>query len=682
MNRRAWFGLLVCLVFLVSGSMHAGRVWAAPRTPTPTPPPPTPSPTFTATPTPSPTPAPTPTPSPPATPTPRPTPTPTPTPALWLSRVEPTTLVAGEGGTLTVYGAGFDASTLVRLVGIGVLSTRFLSPGILQATIPPTVPPGTYSAEVIRGDGTGMTLVDALTVVAPTPVPTPTPSAPPPGQPILMLSNYSVQPLSVLPGQRFTVQVEVFNGGSRPTENALFTFQTSTFVPIQPTGHYVRHIPINGRATVRQVFYAPESLTPGTYPITVLMEGNDFEGKHYQYQATVTVAVAEKRPPGQPQLVIERATTVPAQVRPGDALVVRLVARNVGEAAARNVSVRLAGGQVAIPGEQGSRVAVGDVAASQAVTVTFALTVNPDVKPGHYTLPVHITYADAQGAPQSVEEEVGLEVIGRGTAGPRLLVVRYTTTPAIPAPGSPVTVTVRLQNVGDTAARRVFLAWGGEGGEGLGALALIGTGNVHYIESVGPGEAVDVNQPFFLDGEANPGIHTLPLQLTYQDAEGNTIQDRQVIALRVRRRPMLLVQFYEDVGTPLAGVPFPLPIEVVNLDTAFLNVTTVEVSSETLDIQNGRLFVGGLEGGTTVSLDATAVAPQGGQHTVVVSVHYLDDFHQMAVLTRTLTVEVMEPTSPPEPVEQVPSEEPPEAQETSWLQRLWQFLRGLLGLGS
>ena len=677
--RKGWLWLLggwFIVVLGISPWISPGLL-AAPRTPTPTPVPPT----LTPTPTPSPIPTPTPT----ATPTPGvpPTPTATPTPDLWLSRVEPETLVVGDGGTLTVYGAGFDAGTVVRLVGWGVLTTTFINPGILQAAVPPNLLPGTYGVAVIRSDGASSTLVSAVKVVPPTPVPTPTPSAPPPGQPVLMLSNYAVSPLLVLPGWRFEVTVEVFNGGSRPTENALISFQTTTFVPVGPTGQYVQHIPINGRVTVRQTFYAPEPLAPGSYPITVIMEGNDFEGKHYQYQATVTVAVGEKAAPGTPQLLVAQAETVPSQIAPGTRFQVQLVVQNAGDTDAKDVTVSVEGGQVAVPRGQGSRVAVGEIAAGDAMTVTLSLVANRELRSGHYTLPVRIDYVGPRGEPLAVQEQVGVEVVAPAGATPRLLITRYSVEPALPAPGDEVRLSLELRNVGDAAARRVFLTWGGANAQALSVLALLGTGNVHYIPEVPAQEHVRVDQRFFVDGKAEPGVLSLPVQLVYENEQGEVVQDTQVIALRIRRRPQLMVRFYEPVGTPLVGEPFRLPIEVVNLANTSLNVSSIEVRSETLSLEDNSLFVGWLEGGTSASLDAIATALAAGPHTLEVSIQYLDDFQKMQEVTYTLTVEVTTPTPPPTlPEEKTPSPAAEEEENGGLLRTIWRLIRGLLGLGS
>mgnify|MGYP003565965839 CR=1 FL=1 len=89
--------------------------------------------------------------------------------------------------------------------------------------------------------------------------------------------------------------------------------------------------------------------------------------------------------------------------------------------------------------------------------------------------------------------------------------------------------------------------------------------------------------------------------------------------------------------------PFQLPVEVINIGRTLVNVSTLEVTSEQLEIEEGSIYLGPLDGGTSGSLDAVAVAQEGGTNELLVTVHYLDDFDQPRVVMETLSVEVEEP---------------------------------------
>jgi len=572
----------------------------------------------------------------------------------------------------------------VRLVGLGVLPTTFINATILQSIVPADAPPGTYALEVIRPDGTKVTLLKAITLVAPTPVPTPTPTPgpPPPGRPILMISNYALQPLTALPGHILIVTVEVFNGGSRPTENALISFPGGVLVPVGETGHYVQHIPINGRVKVQQKFFVPKHLSAGTYQVTVNMEGNDFEGKHYTYQGTVTVAVAQSPQPGKPHVIISRGYTEPEAINPGAAFTLYLILENAGEAQAQDVSVAVAGDQVIVPGREGNRRVVGDLKAGAVVTTTLPLSLRQDVAPGQYSLNVTITYHDQRGQVLTTGEQVGVMVKGRRTAPPRVLVTSARFDPSIPAPGDVVTCTLSLMNVGAQDAQRVLVTLGGDGGQSLESIALLDTGNVRYIASIPAGGTAQVVQRLFVSGTAQPGVYNLPIALAYEDEKGNGLHDAQVVSLRVRRRPMLQVRFYESVPPALVNQQIRLPIEVTNLAPTGLNVTTLEVRSETMTIENGEVFVGYLDGASTTSIDATGMASTPGTHTLHVLVHYVDDFGHLSTWQGDLQVEVQAAPPTPTLVPGASPAQPSPGEKEGFLQKVWRFLKGLLGLGS
>jgi hypothetical protein len=123
-------------------------------------------------------------------------------------------------------------------------------------------------------------------------------------------------------------------------------------------------------------------------------------------------------------------------------------------------------------------------------------------------------------------------------------------------------------------------------------------------------------------------------------------------------------------------VPIELPVEVTNIGRTLVNVSTLEVSSAQLEISEGSLYLGPLDGGTSGSLEATAVAQQGGTAEVLVTIRYLDDFDQPQVVTKTLMVDVEEP------VASASGEEESQEQEETFWEKVLRVLRGLLGLGS
>jgi len=603
-----------------------------------------------------------------------------PLPQLALTGIEPDTLVSQNGGTLSIYGSDFTSTTVARLVGFGLLETTYVNSTALRAVVPPGVPPGVYDLEVSE-DTTSATLSAALSIVSATPTPGPTaiPTPKPttvPGRPILTIRNFTVEPSRVVVGREFLVTIEIYNTGSRAGENTIATFPGGTFLPVGETGHLLWQLHINHTAVVTQRMRVPNGLSSGSYNLQVNLSANDYEGNHYDYPETIAVEVIGVGK-GRPQLVIEAAQTEPALLGPGDAFSLTIRLANRGSRTATQVVAGVASPDLAVPAGGSNVVAIDHIGIEQEVTATLPLVLGDVTQAGRLNLEVALDCSDYEGGSYTARQSVGLEVSTALADRPQLVVDSYHTTPDSLAPGDTFTLTLEVSNVGGGEARRLTLTLGGEGGSGMNPFAPLDSSNVKFIPQLAAGATVEVTQRLVVDGGAEAGAYSVPVALAFDDARGTRHTDSQLISLLVRRRPHLQIGFYRPVEMASIDVPIRLPVEVTNIGRTLINVSTMELSSTQLEISEGSMYLGPLDGGTSGSLEATAVAKEGGTAEVLVTVNYLDDFEQPQVVTKTLTVEVEKPVEiSPE------AEEEAQEQEESFWDKVLRFLRGLVGLGS
>ncbi|MDY7075807.1 MAG: hypothetical protein SXV54_02675 [Chloroflexota bacterium] len=605
-----------------------------------------------------------------------------PLPQLALTGIEPDTLLSQTGGTLSIYGSGFTTATVARLVGFGLLDTTYVNGTALMAVVSPGIPAGTYDLEVTDATNSA-TLPAALTIVAATPIPGPTsiPTPKPtakPGRPILTIRNYSVEPSRVVVGREFLLTIEVYNTGSRAGENTMVTFPGGTFLPVGETGHLLWQLHINHTAVVTQRMRVPSGLSSGSYNLQVNLSANDYEGNHYDYPETVAVEVAGVGH-GRPQLVIEAAQTEPAVLGPGDGFSLTLRLANRGSRTATQVVAGVASADLAVPAGGSNVVAIDRIGIDHVVTTTLPLVLAEVTQAGRLNLEIALECSDYSGGSYTARQSVGLEVSTALADRPQLTVESYRAMPAPLSPGDTFTLALEISNVGGGKAERLILTLGGEGGSGLAPFAPLHSSNVKFVPHLDAGDTVEVTQQLVVDGGASAGAYSLPVALAFDDTHGTRHSDSQLISLLVHRRPHFQIGFYRPVEMATVGVPFEIPIEVTNIGRTLINVSTLEVTSEQLEISAGSLYLGPLDGGTSGSLEAMAVAQEGGTAEVTVSVHYLDDFEQPQVVTKTLTVEVEELPEALPGAEQTTQEQ--EEEEGFW-DKVLRLLRGLLGLGS
>ena len=600
--------------------------------------------------------------------------------------VEPDTLQSETGGTLTIHGDGFTTTALVRLVGFGLLDTAYVNSTALRSVVPPGVAPGAYDLEVTQAvttEWTSSLLPAAVTIVAATPAPSATPPPTPrpttvPGRPVLAIRNYTVVPSRVVVGREFLVRIDIYNTGSRAAENTMATFPGGTFIPLDETGHLLGQLHINATAVVTQRLRAPGNLSSGTYNLEVHLSANDWEGNHYEYPETVAVEIVGVGN-GRPQMVIETARTDPAVVGPGDAFNLTLELANRGDRTATSVLVGVASADLTVPQSGSNYVALEPVGINHTRTMTLPLVLGEVTESGRLNLEIELEYGDYQGGAYSARQSVGVEVQTTLAERPQLLIAAHHTRPDMLSPGVVFTLTLNVDNVGGGDAERITLSLGGEAGSELGPFAPYAAGNVRFVAAIPAGKSAAVVQQMVVDAAALPGAYSLPIWLSYDDTRGTRHNDSQRISLLVHQPPHFRIGFYRPVGLALLGAPFDLPIEVINIGRSLVNVSALEVTSQQMAIEGGSIYLGPLDAGTSGSIDAVAVAREGGTNELLVSVYFLDDFEQPQVATETLTVEVEQPVEVAPPAEEVAEEQ--EREETLW-DKILRFLRGLLGLGS
>jgi hypothetical protein len=283
---------------------------------------------------------------------------------------------------------------------------------------------------------------------------------------------------------------------------------------------------------------------------------------------------------------------------------------------------------------------------------------------------------------------------------PQLVITGYTTDVIPLQPGSQFKLALDVQNVGSSVAKRVTMVVGGGGSSsysgtpeaggisGTGGdftnFAPLGSSNVQSIGNFMPGFNLTASQPLIVNVNTAPGAYPLKISFVYIDEQNHVIVDDQVITLLVYRLPQLEINFYQEVSSLFLGQPNALPLQVVNLGRNTIVLGNMKVSAASGQFTNNSILVGALDPGGYFTLDASYMPDTVGSVDLVVSIDYTNDFNQSQVITKTLTVEVMV-----QPIIEPPVDGgqnggiivPPAAEET-FLQKVWRFVLGLLGLDS
>ena len=538
--------------------------------------------------------------------------------ALEIIGVTPEIISNGYVNTITILGNDFVSGAVVSIDGYGSISTSYSSSTTLIATVPAGIPPGIYTITVTNPDLSNTSLAEALTIITEAPTASPSPT-------------------------------------DSPTSPVLTAVLTPTSKP--PNGYE------------------------------------------------------------RPVIVVDTYSLSQDTISPGDFFTLFITLYNAGQKYATNVVATFTPGEL-MPRETGGVVAVGEIAPSNHKEFGQPLLLSSDVWGSITSINMLATYTDETGAIYNETFTITLPVFHSYSYGatstptptqsptpsikPQLVITGYTTDITPLQPGAQFNLALIVQNMGNSTAKRVTMIVGGGSSSSTGDggtqqpggisgasgeftnFAPIGSSNVQSLGDFSPGDSISAYQPLIVNVTTAAGAYPLKISFVYIDEHNHTFVDDQVITLLIYRLPLLEISFYQEVSTFYTGQPNMLPLQVVNLGRNSIVLGNMRVNGQGGQFSNNTILVGTLDPGGYFTLDATYIPDLPGTVDLVVSLDYTNDFNQPQVITKTLSVDVMEQPTIEPPVDGSQNggiDVTPPSSET-FLQKIWRFILGLLGLNS
>lgn len=347
-----------------------------------------------------------------------------------------------------------------------------------------------------------------------------------------------ITPNPARPGEDLLIKINVENTGDDPAKNVIigieeispFIFKYSTsevYGSGTNTERYFRIDQIRQRSKVELNFHFkvdPKALS-GVYQLEFTIKDNS--GTSFSRRIPIRVE-------GNPDLVLIGTEILPVNVDnssygaiiPGQEFYLRTAVKNAGNGNAKNVRVMLDLNESSplIPLEDNVRF-VENLSAGSSENISFKLLLgsNADVQP--YKIPLRITATnDTETFKIDKTQEIGINVRNKA----KLDIASLKFDPEMPVKGQQVSMTVRLENVGEGEARSVEARL--EGLEGSGSTgAFLGRldkdDDAPAVFTFIPEKTGDQTATLLVEYEDDFGEHQLSEDLTFnvKSQEGNIL---------------------------------------------------------------------------------------------------------------------------------------------------------------
>jgi hypothetical protein len=434
-------------------------------------------------------------------------------------------------------------------------------------------------------------------------------------------------------------------------------------------------------------------------------------------QEPTTTSTPSTSPAERPLIVVKSYNSGNEAIKPGQEfnLVIRLA--NVGQREAVNIVATFTPGDFQ-PRVSGGVLAMDTLSSSDERKFNQPLVASPDLfGKSTGTLVMTLNYTDNDGIAYTGTFNLTIRIVPprygpaatvtpTPTAAPRLrpqlVITGYNVNTDTLKPGRQFVLELKAQNMGNGLAKGVTMILGGgssssggqsgtpeaggvSGGSGeFTNFAPVAASNIQYLGDVAVGDNLTTSAALIVNTSTNPGAYPMKVSFSYITVDGTSYTDDQVITLLVYSPPVVDINFYRDPGPMFAGQPNQLPLQVINLGRKGNVLGNMRVTGVGAQFSNNTTLVGLLDTGNYFTMDATMIPDGPGSLDLQVTVDYTDDFNQPQVITKTISVEVLDVPVIEPPTDGGAGEggiPPVSATETFW-QKALRFVRGLIGLDS
>jgi hypothetical protein len=460
---------------------------------------------------------------------------------------------------------------------------------------------------------------------------TPPPSGNPGNRPQILIESYSVSVDTITPGEDFDLYFTLKNAGSARAENISITFTPGDLIPRNTGGVlYVSGIDPNGKYDHRQPLTASNALTGGgVSSLVATVTYNDDNGAQYtgsfnlsfhiNYPVYAPAAPTKTPTPitvYRPQMTIIGYDADVDPLQPGLPFKLQLKVRNMGNSAAKGVTMIMGGGTGSNGGTSGTPSPggvsgssgeftnfaplkssniqfLGDVANGSEISIDQPLIVNVSTNPGAYSVKFSFTYLDERGNPFTDDQVITLLVYQQ----PLVEVTFYHEAGPF-YPGQPGLLPIQITNLSRKPTVLGNLkASVASGGQVTNNVTLVG--------------AMDAGGYFTLDANLvpdQPGPLDIDITVSYTDDFNQPQTIHQKLQVQVQEQSM-----EPNQGNLPGGVPGGKPGELVNPGGAPANLTPETFGDKVVRFLKGMV---GLDSGQpqtiNPALGPTEIPSQNG----------------------------------------------------------------------
>ena len=310
--------------------------------------------------------------------------------------------------------------------------------------------------------------------------------------------------------------------------------------------------------------------------------------------------------------------TLPSVLEPGDSGNLIVTITNTGTLHARNVKLRIIPNQYVTFGKYEFSLQTIDAGDSKQVAIPIKISDNTP----YGTLAVFYTISYSEGESSGTKKITGAVSLSiRRRPSLEIIEIEFDRERVIP--GSEVTLTLHVKNVGKGRAKDVSL------NVDVSNLPFVAIGTTSFfIGDLDQGESKRVSVKLIVNEDAEIKAYSLPVSFTYYDEDGNKKEEKEELGLKVYGAPEFVITV-DEVKNLFSGEVGQITFSIANRGIATAKYLTLKIESE-VPIMPNEYYIGNIEPDdyetADFNLDLTAIPP--GKYEILLSLSYKNPYNE------------------------------------------------------
>jgi len=257
------------------------------------------------------------------------------------------------------------------------------------------------------------------------------------------LSFEDITPYPVEPGQDFSVQILVTNGGYADAKDLSITYEPNEYFTLIGNEDNFKIFNLNSLSSKdnRFIFRVSHNAISGEYPLTFKVKINNEEFKKTTYIKVI----------GKPDIIFEVKNKNDLEISPKDNFKVKFKIKNIGTGIARNIKLVPKNNNFNIIGE--NLILINELTPNSNIDkeIEFKSSSNLNINPNN--LNFEISYIDEKSNNYKLDESLGINII----SNVKLNIASLKLDPAIFIQNKKNTISFRVENLGEGDANNIVV---------------------------------------------------------------------------------------------------------------------------------------------------------------------------------------------------------------------------------